>query len=158
MRALYFESHGEVSRLVVGERPRPRPGEGEVLVSLRAAALNHLDLFVLRGLPAIPVELPHIGGADGAGTVAELGEGVAGWRIGDEVVLNPTALEHFAHGQEVVVREVEGAFIPGSPVAVRDRGGELVGVGVALAYLARARTVNVAPRMVLAELETAIKA
>jgi tRNA pseudouridine55 synthase len=75
-----------------------------------------------------------------------------------EVVLNPTALEHFAHGQEVVVREVEGTFVPGSPVAVRDRGGELVGVGVALAYLARARTVNVAPRMVLAELEAATKA
>jgi tRNA pseudouridine55 synthase len=74
-----------------------------------------------------------------------------------EVVLNPTALDHFAHGQEVVVREAEGPFTPGSPVAVRDRGGELVGVGVALAYLARARTVNVAPRMVLAELETTTK-
>jgi hypothetical protein len=70
-----------------------------------------------------------------------------------EVVLNPTALEHFLHGQEVAVRETEGSFVPGSPVAVRDRSGELVGVGVALAFLARARTVNVAPRMVLAELE-----
>jgi tRNA pseudouridine55 synthase len=75
-----------------------------------------------------------------------------------EVVLNPTAMDHFAHGQEVVVREAEGAFTLGAPVAVRDRGGELVGVGVALAYLARARTVNVAPRMVLAELETVSKA
>jgi tRNA pseudouridine55 synthase len=74
-----------------------------------------------------------------------------------EVVLNPTAKEHFAHGQEVVVREAEGSFAPGSPVAVRDRVGDLVGVGVALAYLARARTVNVAPRMVLAELETPVK-
>jgi len=74
-----------------------------------------------------------------------------------EVVLNPTALDHFGHGQEVVVREVDGTFVPGSPVAVRDRGGELVGVGVALAYLVRARTVNVAPRMVLAELETTTK-
>ena len=70
-----------------------------------------------------------------------------------EVVLNPTALEHFLHGQEVAVRETEGSFVPGSPVAGRDRSGELVGVGVALAFLARARTVNVAPRMVLAELE-----
>jgi tRNA pseudouridine55 synthase len=74
-----------------------------------------------------------------------------------EVVLNPTALDHFAHGQEVVVRETDGNFAPGAPVAVRDRGGELVGVGVALAYLVRARTVNLAPRMVLAELETAAK-
>ncbi|MGD1149205.1 MAG: tRNA pseudouridine(55) synthase TruB [Thermoanaerobaculaceae bacterium] len=74
-----------------------------------------------------------------------------------EVVLNPTALDHFLHGQEVAVRETEGSFVPGSPVAVRDRSGELVGVGVALAFLARARTVNVAPRMVLAELEVPAK-
>jgi len=74
-----------------------------------------------------------------------------------EVVLNPTALDHFAHGQEVAVREVEGEFVPGGPVAVRDRAGELVGVGVTLAFLARARTVNLAPRMVLAELETSAK-
>ena len=74
-----------------------------------------------------------------------------------EVVLNPTAFDHFAHGQEVAVREVEGTFVPGEPVAVRDRSGELVGVGVTLAFLARARTVNVAPRMVLAELETSAK-
>ena len=74
-----------------------------------------------------------------------------------EVVLNPTALDHFAHGQEVAVREAEGDFVPGGPVAVRDRTGELVGVGVTLAFLARARTVNLAPRMVLAELETSIK-
>jgi NADPH:quinone reductase-like Zn-dependent oxidoreductase len=89
MQALYFEEHGEPSRLIVGERPKPGPGEGEVLVRLKAASLNHLDLFVLRGLPGIPVELPHIGGADGAGTVAEIGQGVAGLKVGDEVVLNP---------------------------------------------------------------------
>jgi tRNA pseudouridine55 synthase len=75
-----------------------------------------------------------------------------------EVVLNPTALDHFAHGQEVAVREAEGSFVPGEPVAVRDRSGELVGVGVTLAFLARARTLNVAPRMVLAAaLETPVK-
>jgi NADPH:quinone reductase-like Zn-dependent oxidoreductase len=89
MRALYFEEHGEPSRLIVGERPKPGPGDGEVVVRLRAASLNHLDLFVLRGLPGIPVELPHVGGADGAGVVAELGPGVVGWAPGDQVVLNP---------------------------------------------------------------------
>jgi len=89
MRALYFDGHGDTSALTVGERRRPVPGPGEVLVAVRAAALNHLDLFVLRGMPGIPIGLPHIGGADGAGTVAATGEGVAGWREGDEVVLNP---------------------------------------------------------------------
>jgi tRNA pseudouridine55 synthase len=72
-----------------------------------------------------------------------------------EVRLNPTALSHFAHGQEVLVREVDGVFIPGSQVAVRDRDGELVGIGTAVTHLPRARTLSVAPRMVLGEVEKA---
>lgn len=70
-----------------------------------------------------------------------------------EVRLNPTALSHFAHGQEVVVREVEGSFPVGGQVAVRDRDGELVGIGVTAAFMPRARTLTVAPRMVLGEVE-----
>lgn len=70
-----------------------------------------------------------------------------------EVRLNPTALAHFARGQEVAVRDVDGAFVPGSLVSVRDRAGELVGVGSVVAYLPRARTLNMAPRMVLGALE-----
>jgi len=74
-----------------------------------------------------------------------------------EVTLNPTALDHFAHGQEVAVREVDGEFAPGAPVVVRDRDGELVGIGQTLAYLPRARTLHVSPRMVLAEVEAPAK-
>ncbi len=66
------------------------------------------------------------------------------------VVLNPVAASHFCHGQDVVVREAEGDFVAGKEVVVRDRDGGLVGVGVALAYLPRARTLNLAPRAVLA--------
>jgi NADPH:quinone reductase-like Zn-dependent oxidoreductase len=121
VRALYFENHGDPSALIVGERPKPSPGRGEVLVRVHAASLNHLDLFVLRGLPGIPVELPHIGGADGAGTVAELGHGVEGWQPGDEVVLNPGLwcgrCEFCARGEEsmcvsygIVGEHVNGAF------------------------------------------------
>jgi NADPH:quinone reductase-like Zn-dependent oxidoreductase len=50
---------------------------------------NHPDLFVLGGIPGITPEMPHVGGADGAGVIAALGPGVSGWREGDEVVLNP---------------------------------------------------------------------
>ncbi len=89
MLALCFANHGGPSELAISERPKPQPGPGDVVVRLRSASLNHLDLFVLHGMPGIPVELPHIGGADGAGTVAELAEGVTGWSVGDEVVLNP---------------------------------------------------------------------
>jgi len=62
-------------------------GPGEVLVGLRAAGLNHLDVWVRKGLPSVPK--PRILGADGAGTVAALGDGVSGFEIGDRVVINP---------------------------------------------------------------------
>ncbi|MFZ5787613.1 MAG: tRNA pseudouridine(55) synthase TruB [Acidobacteriota bacterium] len=70
-----------------------------------------------------------------------------------EVTLNPAALDHFAHGQEVVVREVEGEFVAGKHVTVRDRAGELAGIGQTLVFMPRARTLHLAPKMVLAELE-----
>ncbi len=89
MRALYFEEHGGVDRIRFGERPLPEPGPGQVRVRLKAAALNHLDLFVLGGLPGIPIELPHIGGADGAGVVDAVGPGVEGVEPGLEVVFDP---------------------------------------------------------------------
>ncbi len=89
MKALYFEEHGATDRLRLGDRPRPEPGAGEVRVRLRAAALNHLDLFVLGGMPGIPVALPHIGGADGAGTVEAVGTGADGMKVGDEVIFDP---------------------------------------------------------------------
>lgn len=69
-----------------------------------------------------------------------------------EVVLNPTAMDHFWHGQEVAVRDVDGQFTPGGQVLVRGREGELAGIGIVVTHLPRARTVNVAPRMVLAKL------
>ncbi len=87
MQALYFEQHGGPERLVVGERPLPEPQAGWVRVAVRAAALNQLDIFVLKGLPG--VDLPHIGGADGAGVVEAIGEGVTGIAVGQEVVFDP---------------------------------------------------------------------
>jgi len=65
----------------------PAPGPGEVLVRLRAASLNHLDLWIRQGLPSVPK--PRILGADGAGVVAALGEGADAFSEGDRVVLNP---------------------------------------------------------------------
>jgi NADPH2:quinone reductase len=65
----------------------PIAGPGEVLVSLRAAGLNHLDIWVRKGLPSVPK--PRILGADGAGVVADVGDEVEGFEIGDRVVINP---------------------------------------------------------------------
>src|SRR5207244_9273259 len=58
-----------------------------VLVRLRASALNHLDVWIRKGLPSVPK--PRILGADGAGVVEALGEGVTGFDLGERVVINP---------------------------------------------------------------------
>jgi NADPH2:quinone reductase len=89
VKALYFEEHGETDKLLYGDRPEPEPGTGEVRIRLKTAALNHLDLFVLQGIPGIPIGLPHIGGADGAGVVEAVGDGVEGVEVGEEVVFDP---------------------------------------------------------------------
>ena len=69
--------------------PTPEPKAGEVLVHLRAAALNRMDVMVRNGWPGLKLELPHINGADGAGEVVEIqGEGL-GVKVGDRVVINP---------------------------------------------------------------------
>ena len=87
MRAVRIHEDGGPEVLRYEEIPDPEAGPGEVLVELRAAGLNHLDVWVRRGLPSVPK--PRILGADGAGIVAALGEGVDGFAVGDRVVLNP---------------------------------------------------------------------
>jgi len=87
MKAIRFHQHGGPQVLRYEEAPTPVPGPGEVLVALRAAALNHLDLFVREGIPGVP--LPHIGGADGAGTVAALGADAGRYPVGTAVCFDP---------------------------------------------------------------------
>jgi NADPH:quinone reductase-like Zn-dependent oxidoreductase len=62
---------------------------GEVLVRLKAAALNHLDLWTLRGLPGLSLTFPHILGGDGAGVVETIGDAVTRVQPGDRVMINP---------------------------------------------------------------------
>ena len=91
MKAVRIHEDGGPEVLRIDQVPDPEPGPGEVLVRLRAASLNHLDVWVRRGLPSVPK--PRILGADGAGVVEALGEGVDGLTSGERVVLNP-GLEH----------------------------------------------------------------
>jgi len=87
VKAVRIHEDGGPEVLSYEEAPDPSPGPGEVLLSLRAASLNHLDVWLRRGLPS--VAKPRILGADGAGVIASLGEGVRGVEVGDAVVLNP---------------------------------------------------------------------
>lgn len=75
--------------LAVEERAEPALVPGSVNVALRACALNHLDLWVRRGLPNLKHHYPHVLGADGSGVVQSVAEGVTPWRVGDEVVVQP---------------------------------------------------------------------
>lgn len=89
MKAVLIHRHGTLDQVRIDEVPTPRARGGEVLVQTRAAALNHLDLFVLEGIPGIKQQLPHVLGSDAAGVVQQLGAGVEGLQVGDRVMLNP---------------------------------------------------------------------
>jgi NADPH:quinone reductase-like Zn-dependent oxidoreductase len=87
VKAVRIHEDGGPEVLRYEDAPDPAPGPGEVLIELRAASLNHLDIWLRRGLPSAPK--PRILGADGAGVVAALGEGTDGFEPGDRVVVNP---------------------------------------------------------------------
>jgi NADPH:quinone reductase-like Zn-dependent oxidoreductase len=87
VKAIRIHEDGGPEVLRYEDVPDPEPGPGQVLVRLATASLNHLDVWVRKGLPSAPK--PHILGADGAGVVEALGEGVNTLRPGDRVVVNP---------------------------------------------------------------------
>ena len=89
MRAVAITETGRRSRPAIHELPDPEPGPGEVRVRLRASALNHLDLWAMRGIPGVEYRFPFVLGADGAGEIDAVGPGVDAARIGEEVVVNP---------------------------------------------------------------------
>ncbi len=88
MKAILFYHHGGPEVLEYAEIPTPEPLEGQALVKINVAALNHMDVLVRQGWPGIRLEYPHILGADGAGEIAALGPGVAGWSVGERVVID----------------------------------------------------------------------
>jgi NADPH:quinone reductase-like Zn-dependent oxidoreductase len=89
VKAIVFEKHGGPDVLRYADAPDPVVNANEVLVRVKACALNHLDLWVRRGLPGVAIPLPHIPGSDVAGEVAEIGAGVTTVRPGQKVVLAP---------------------------------------------------------------------
>lgn len=89
MRAVIFETHGDTNQLQYTYVPTPRPGPHEVIVKVKACALNHLDLWTLRGVPGVKMTMPHILGCDIAGEVVETGSKVRGMALHKPVIVSP---------------------------------------------------------------------
>ena len=104
MKALYFEEHGDLNVIQYGDVADPSAGPDDVVVRVRACALNHLDIWVRRGWPGLKLDMPHWCGADVAGEIVDVGRNVTGWRVGQAVIVDPgislTADEYTRRGED----------------------------------------------------------
>jgi NADPH:quinone reductase-like Zn-dependent oxidoreductase len=111
MKAAIFRQHGGPEVLEYTDVPEPVLRANEVLVEVKACALNHLDIFVRNGLPGIEIPLPHILGSDISGVVREVGELVTWVKPGDEVMVQPGVscghCEACLSGQDNLCREYD---------------------------------------------------
>ncbi|WP_155887923.1 MULTISPECIES: zinc-binding dehydrogenase [Cupriavidus] len=90
MQALVLEAHGTLEQLqLVHDKAVPQAGPGHVVIRVGASSFNYHDVFTVQGMPGIKVPLPVVIGLDLAGTITEVGDGVAGWKAGDRVLVNP---------------------------------------------------------------------
>jgi len=121
VKALVLPKIGGWQDLVVADVPAPeirRPHE--VRVRIQSAAINHLDLFILSGLPGITYTFPHIVGSDAAGVVESVGSAVTDWQVGDRVMMNPgigcNECELCAADQQPLCRRYRllGEHVPGT--------------------------------------------
>jgi NADPH:quinone reductase-like Zn-dependent oxidoreductase len=108
MKAVAMRQHGGPDVVALQDLPEPSAGPGEVVVRIRAAAANHLDIWVRQGWPGLKLAFPHVLGSDGAGEVEAVGPGVTGVKAGDAVVANPSLgcgrCERCLSGQENLCR------------------------------------------------------
>lgn len=89
MKAVRFHRHGGPEQLVYEDAPDPVPGPGEVIVRVKACALNYLDIWERLGIPGIVFPMPHISGSDVAGVIESAGPGTTHLARGDRVLVCP---------------------------------------------------------------------
>lgn len=89
MKAVVFHEHGGPGVLRYEDTPDPSPGRGEVLIEVKATSINHVDIFLRRGMPGVKVPMPKIAGSDASGIIRELGADVSGLKSGQRVTINP---------------------------------------------------------------------
>ena len=89
MKAIRIIEHGGIEKLIYDEIPEPSFPPNKVKIQVKAAALNHLDIWVRNGLPGFPIPLPLIMGSDASGTIVEVGSQINKFQLGDDVVIQP---------------------------------------------------------------------
>lgn len=89
MRAIAIKAHGGLEQVALQQWPEPAAGPGQAVVDVKACGLNYLDVFVLRGMPGLPVAMPRIPGGDVSGIVRDVGPGVAREWLGRRVLVDP---------------------------------------------------------------------
>ena len=131
MKAVVFYEHGELDKVQYTDVPEPQIGPDEVLLEVKAAALNRLDLWVLAGWPGLNLKLPHIMGSDGAGVVAQVGANVSNVAVGDCVAVNPSlgsdsdyfgqrGLDNMSDNFAILGEHVDGFFAEYAAVPARN--------------------------------------
>lgn len=121
MKAIYFSKHGGPDTLQYGEVPSPTPEDNDVVVNVKACALNHLDIWVRMGIPGITVPLPHILGADVAGVIESVGANVSNGTPGQKVLVAPgiacgacshcqTGNDHLCDSYDILGQKSNGGY------------------------------------------------
>jgi NADPH:quinone reductase-like Zn-dependent oxidoreductase len=119
MKAVRFHQHGGVEKLILEEARDPNPGPGEVVVRVKACALNYLDIWERKGIPGVRFPFPHISGNDVAGIIESRGPGVDHVKSGEKTLVNPglscMACEYCFQGKDNLCRRysVLGYFTDG---------------------------------------------
>ncbi|MBI5082001.1 MAG: zinc-binding dehydrogenase [Chloroflexi bacterium] len=88
MKAAYFSQHGAPDVMIYGDAANPEPKPGEVVVRIKAAAMNRVDKWVRDGWQGLKLPLPHILGSDGSGVVESVGDDTQNFKVGDRVAIN----------------------------------------------------------------------
>jgi NADPH:quinone reductase-like Zn-dependent oxidoreductase len=100
MKALVLGKHGGLDELqLMQDYPTPEPDAGQVVIRVRASSFNYHDVFTVRGMPGIKVPLPVVIGLDMAGEIVEEGSGIAQWKKGDRVLVNPVSKQKGLMGE-----------------------------------------------------------
>lgn len=130
MKVVHLKAYGGTEQFMIEDIPAPKPQPGQVLIKIEASAINPFDLILRQGFMKeyIPLPLPAVLGGDGAGTIAEIGEGVVGLAVGDRVVADFPTNGKGAHAEYGVVPASAVAKLPAN--LSFEQGAALVKAGL----------------------------